>query len=391
MQFFSAEFIFDGSSFMREDTVLVLNNDNIIEEILFDTNIDDVKHLKGLIMPGLVNAHCHLELSHLKGHINRHSGLVNFLLSVQAKRNTFSQEEVRVAIENAEKEMIQNGIVAVGDLSNTSNTLAQKNKRNIQYHNFIECFGLLDINADERFKSSFDLLNQFAVNHPSSIVLHAPYSISDKLIQLVNEVSQNKITTIHNQECVDENELFIFGTGNFLKLFKAILHDTSFFKPSKKTSLQTYLPKLIHQERIILVHNTFSSNEDVSFANSLKKNLYWCLCPNANIYIENSLPDVDMLMKNQSNIVLGTDSLASNQQLNIFDEILTLQKLLPSISLAEKLKWATSNGAKALGMDQHLGSFDKGKNPGIIQIENMVNKHELPENTQIKMHARHKL
>jgi cytosine/adenosine deaminase-related metal-dependent hydrolase len=387
MQFYSADFIFDGHSFLSEGSLLVMSDDGVVEAILHNDTNDSVQHLQGLLMPGMINAHCHLELSHLKGLIPAHTGLVDFLLSVNTGRHTCSPEQIDEAIVLAEQQMIQNGIVAVGDISNTNDTIRQKQQQQLQYHTFVECVGLLDANAQQRFDYSLNLCREFEKLHSASVVLHAPYSVSDTLIRLVNEMSDNKRTTIHNQECDDENELFLSGNGNFLKLFNAILQDDTFFRASGKNSLQTYLPKLDQQEQLILVHNTVSTEEDIRLAHSLKKELYWCLCPNANRYIENKLPDIPMMMKNDCTMVLGTDSLASNHALSILAEIQTIQHYFPLISLEEMLRWATSNGANALGMHYTLGSFEKGKKPGLVQVENVVSRDRLPENLGISLKA----
>jgi cytosine/adenosine deaminase-related metal-dependent hydrolase len=90
-----------------------------------------------------------------------------------------------------------------------------------------------------------------------------------------------------------------------------------------------------------------------------------------------------MLMKHTDNIVLGTDSLASNDQLSILAEIKTLQQNFNELDLATLLKWATSNGSKALQMNDKLGSFEKGKQPGVILIEN-VEGLQMNENSKIK-------
>jgi len=387
MQFYSADFIFDGHSFLPEGSLLVMSDDGVVEAILHNETNDSVQHLQGLLMPGMINAHCHLELSHLKGFIPAHTGLVDFLLSVNTGRHTCSPAQIDEAIVLAEQQMIQNGIVAVGDISNTNDTLRQKQQQRLQYHTFVECVGLLDANAQQRFDNSLNLCREFEKLHPASVVLHAPYSVSDTLIRLVNEVSDNKRTTIHNQECDDENELFLSGNGNFLKLFNAILQDDTFFHASGKNSLQTYLPKFDQQKKLILVHNTVSTEEDIRLAHSLKKELYWCLCPNANRYIENKLPDIPMMMKNDCTMVLGTDSLASNHELSILAEIQTIQHYFPLISLEEMLRWATFNGANALGMQHTLGSFEKGKKPGLVQVENVVSRDRLSENLGISLKA----
>ena len=378
MHFLSADFIFDGYTFLPSNTILVIEDNGTIKDILHNQQIEASQHYQGMIMPGMINTHCHLELSHLKGAIEKHSGLVDFLLQINKHRAKNTPEEIIHAINKAEKEMYNNGLVAVGDICNTFYTLAQKQKQNLLYHSFVECFGLLDSNANERFESAVNLYNEFASMHPSSIVLHAPYSVSDKLIALVNETSYKKITTIHNQESEEENILFQSGTGNFLKLFEAILGKAHFFTPTNKTSLQRYLPKLSNQQKIILVHNTFTDEMDIQFAHSLNKELYWCLCPNANLYIENALPDIPLLLKNNCCITLGTDSLASNDNLNILGEILTIQKHFPAISLKEKLGWATINGAKALGIEQRFGSIAIGKKPGLVNVKGITNEEYIP-------------
>jgi cytosine/adenosine deaminase-related metal-dependent hydrolase len=98
--------------------------------------------------------------------------------------------------------------------------------------------------------------------------------------------------------------------------------------------------------------------------------LYWCFCPNANLYITGSLPDVEPFRDSGQTIVLGTDSLASNQQLSILAEMQTIRSSFPSIGVSELLGWASINGAKALQMEDSLGSFETGKQPGAILVGN---------------------
>ena len=100
-------------------------------------------------------------------------------------------------------------------------------------------------------------------------------------------------------------------------------------------------------------------------------NLFFCLCPNANLYISGQLPDVDLLLRHGCTIVTGTDSLASNHRLSILEELKTLQYRFPHLSTATLLQWATRNGAEALQLDSVLGSFTPGRQPGVLLIENM--------------------
>jgi cytosine/adenosine deaminase-related metal-dependent hydrolase len=136
--------------------------------------------------------------------------------------------------------------------------------------------------------------------------------------------------------------------------------------------------------KLILVHNTVTTKEDIEFAQQTNKELYWCLCPLANLYIENTLPDVNLLYASNCKLVVGTDSLASNDHLSIWDELSVLHAHFPTIPLEEKLRWATSNGAEALGMNSTLGSLENGKQPGIVFIENFNIEHPFDESTKIQ-------
>jgi cytosine/adenosine deaminase-related metal-dependent hydrolase len=112
--------------------------------------------------------------------------------------------------------------------------------------------------------------------------------------------------------------------------------------------------------------------------------VFWCLCPNANRYIENTLPNIPLLLQANCTITLGTDSLASNHQLSLISEIQTIHQAYPEIPLSEMLHWATINGAKALNRSSQLGSFEIGKKPGLVLIENMTNEQFLPDHPIIR-------
>jgi cytosine/adenosine deaminase-related metal-dependent hydrolase len=374
---FSADKIFDGYSFLLQKAIIVNASGVVIDVVDEQEGGDDIEKLNGILCPGFINAHCHLELSHMKGHIPKHSGLVDFILKIVADRH-YSEEDILEAIANAEDKMLQNGIVAVGDICNNALTITQKNKKRLHYHNFIEASGFIPAFAKERFDQSLSLLEAYSgkrsteIDKRATITPHAPYSVSPEMFALINNLPDNNLLTIHNQETAAENEFFEKGTGDLLRLYRQMGIDISFFKATGKTSLQNWLPHFTKEQAIILVHNVCTSAEDLEFTKLRTQNsklqTFICLCPNANLYISNTLPDVNMLMKHTENIVLGTDSLASNDELSIWAEIKTLQQHIKGLDLEVLLKWATSNGAKALQVDDRLGSFEKGKQPGVILI-----------------------
>lgn len=373
---FAADTIFTGTEILDKNYALIVEDSGAIAEIIPRENAgDDVQFLPGMLSPGFINSHCHLELSHLKNVIAPKTGLIPFIESILQKR--FAEPGIIAsAIEKGEQEMWGNGIVAVGDICNTTDTLITKNKSTIRYRNFIELLGFLPERAEEVFQAGKKVYNSFCENNKwaglTSYAPHAPYTVSENLFKKIYDADAGKITSIHNQESRDEDFFFRGEENGFQQLYKNLGIDISFFKPTGKSSLQTYFSSLENLSTIILVHNTFTTEDDIQFVqNNNSKNaqqIYFCLCPNANLYIENKLPPVHLFRKNNLKILLGTDSLASNTSLSVLDEIKTLRKNFPEIPLVEMLQWATLNGAEALGFEGELGSFAKGKKPGVLNI-----------------------
>ncbi len=371
---FKAAKIFTGSSFTVEGTVLVTDENGIVKDIIAEQDAgDDVEIMDGILSPGFINAHCHLELSHMKGLIPKHTGLVDFVFRIVTERN-FKPGEILQAIEKGADEMYRNGIVAVGDICNNDLTIAEKQKGRLYFQNFIEVSGFPPAIAASRFQRAIDLYNIYAAELPaSSIVAHAPYSVSPELFGLINGFTGNTLQSIHNQEIPDENYLFEKGSGDFIRMYEKMNIDISFFRPSGKSSLQTYLSNYTNAKRLILVHNVALSEPDLEFIYQHEKNtglhVHFCLCPNANLYISNMLPDVGLINSCSDRMVLGTDSLASNDQLSILEEMRTLLQHYPEIVKEKVFQWATLNGALALGIENVYGSFEKGKKPGVVLID----------------------
>jgi cytosine/adenosine deaminase-related metal-dependent hydrolase len=368
---------------LGQDHVLITDEHGRIEEIIDQKDAgENIQKLEGILSPGFINCHCHLELSHMKGLIPEETGLIDFVFKVVNERH-FPDEEILDAIGKAESEMLANGTVAVGDICNNTFTLPQKQKQNLAYYNFIEVSGWMPAVAQLRFERSMGFYRAFEESNPENVGIkaksqnslspHAPYSVSNDLWELISPYFANKTVTIHNQETSFEDTLFENGEGDFTRMYGMMKMDTSFFTPTGKSSLRSYIHKLDNAKQVLLVHNTFTKEEDVLFVKHESSNVNWCLCINANRFIEKTVPPVDMFRKNSCQIVIGTDSLASNWSLSVLDELKTITQYFPSVPLTELLQWATINGAKALQLDDSLGSFAKGKQPGILAIDFLEN------------------
>lgn len=370
-RYISADWIFPVETDPIKNGVIGINADGEITAVLNPEKaavlgLTSIEHYQGAIVPGFVNTHCHLELSHLLGKIEEHTGLAEFIRQILAIREQ-PQELILAAMRKADEEMYRNGIVAVGDISNQLGSRSVKLDSQIFYHTFVEVFGFSRpsepiIEAGKQLKAAFSPLK-------ASIVPHAPYSVSSSLFQEIDKANTaDAILSIHNQETAGENELFNEGTGKFAEFFASVGIPPHEAKGSGKNSINYHLPQLAKELHTLLVHNTRSEAEDVAFAEKEHPNLFWCLCPNANLYIENSLPNVTMFQSQNVTLTLGTDSLASNHQLNILAEMQTLQTHL-EISFESLLQWGTLNGAKFLNIDSTYGSIGKGKRPGLNLIQ----------------------
>ena len=373
----SADYIFPGNSEpIKNGIVSVAQDGEIIglhEKDAADLKGRALEHYSGIIVPGFVNTHCHIELSFLHGKVPAKRGLIPFIQNVIKERPGADPEKIKEAMLQADKKMYENGIVAVGDVSNSAISLPLKQQSPIYYHTFIELIGFIPEMAAEVFAKGKELKKQFN-GLSASIVPHSPYSISKDLLKLIKKYcdTHKNILTIHNQESEEENKLFRYKKGGFPEFFKSLKQDIAFFKPQARNSIQTVIPLMPENCPVLLVHNTYTSLKDIYFIKRFGRQITWCFCPKANLYIEDRMPKIEMFLPHNFNITLGTDSLASNDELSILSEIKTIQDHFPDISLERMLCWATLNGARFLGIDKKYGSIETGKKPGLNLITNVV-------------------
>lgn len=336
------------------------------------TESEQLEHYPGILVPGFVNAHTHLELSLLKTYQNQGMGLTSFLTGIRSSRIQ-DEELILHTIQKNDARMFAGGVQAAGDICNTGNTILTKIGSKIKYFNFCEVYGAEIADADTRFQQIQNLCRQFLQNNlMAGISPHAPYSVSLPLLEKICQVP-SEMLSIHNQESREENALFQNGISQIKESFENLGVSYENWPVTGKTSLQTWLPYLKNASKIILVHNIYTSQEDLDFLSAFEKTnsgkVYFAFCPVSNLTIENQLPDFELFKSYADKICLGTDSRASNARCDMLEDMKAIQNN-SNFSIHEILRFATINGAKALGFEKKIGSIEVGKKPGLLLLNN---------------------
>ena len=371
LRFFQAKMLYPVHVPPISNGIVVVDSENSIVDIInpakVDYNIQDIIKYSGSILPGLVNSHCHLELSHLEGKIKKNKGFGNFLQQVFEEREKNIENKTSEAIKRSK----QNGIVAIGDICNGISTLkAKQNENDIHFVNFIEVFGTRKEKNTEILEKASFFKQKFSEIGDTYIVPHSLYSVNSSLLKQVGDLDE-KISTIHHYETKNEERFLKDRSGEIHTVYEK--NNIPFSGLKHKNSFPYLVQR--NEKNTLLVHNGYMPFEVKEEMKELK-NTYLCLCPLSNIYVDGSLPNIPEIANCTKNITLGTDSLATNTRLDIISEIKTIKRMWKGINFAELLKWATLNGAKALGIDDTFGSFEKGRKPSGFHVQNFEKEKE---------------
>lgn len=390
MKYFSAQFVFTNYGPPLKRPIICTTDDFTIVNIeetggdLIEKN--NIEFYNGIITPGFVNCHCHLELSYLKNELSTGNGLSGFICELNEKRINIIKDKEKLA-QKADKEMRDAGIVLCADICNSSLTFELKKGSKIEYINLIEVFGIDHHKAEQKIKEALALA-EFSKLYglPYNITPHSVYSLSLPLFRMIKELSRhNALTSVHFLESKEEITFLEKHSGLLMDAYK------NFLPPDEdpitvKDHITAILEETTRSGNLILVHNTFIEKKHIEALKD-RANLYYCLCPNSNFLLEGNLPPVMLMADEGCDIVIGTDSLASNSKLNILAEMKTLQQHFPALSLETLVRWATLNGARVLSATDRFGSIVPGKRPGLILIKDLdlINLKLLPESKAIRL------
>ncbi|MDD2584205.1 MAG: amidohydrolase family protein [Bacteroidales bacterium] len=337
---------------------------------------ESTEFYNGILVPGFVNSHCHIELSHLKGVFQKGTGMAGFIRQINMLRESVSKEERIAALEREMDTLYSAGVSAMADISNCEESFETKSKSKIYTRTFLEVFGSepeIALEVMDGVVALTALAKEYGID--AAPTPHSCYTMSPGLLEASSaKALEAGWLSYHNQESWEEEELIMSGTGPLAQSYRS--RSLSMPPVTGSSALLYFLERLaniggVNEQNVLLVHNTFTNEQSVKAAKEVIKNLYWAICPLSNLFIHNALPPLSLLMREQATITLGTDSLSSNNLLSMVDEIKCIHKYFPTIELKDILEWSSYNGAKFLGKENTLGSFEKGKEPGVVLIDNI--------------------
>lgn len=332
---------------------------------------------QGALVPGFVNSHCHVELSHLHKKFRKGTGMAGFIDQINALRDWAGRDVKIELVRKWMDRMWHDGVSAMADISNDDSSFEVKKSHPMYTRTFLEVFGS-EPDMCEGVMSEVRQLEESAqaVGIDAAPTPHSCYTMSPQLLSASASAGMEKgYLSYHSQESQEEEDLLISGSGAMYENRRRSGMSTP--PVTGESSLKYFLDRLAdvkpapYDEHILLVHNVCLSQNDIDAARKVLKNVYWAICPLSNIFIHNALPPVRLMRENGLDITIGTDSLSSNDDLDMIGEMLCLHRNFPEVPMSEILTWASLNGARFLSKEAELGTLEAGKKPGIVFVSDM--------------------
>lgn len=331
----------------------------------------------GALVPGFVNAHCHVELSHLHGKFRKGTGMAGFIDQINELRDWAGRDVKSSLVREWMDKMWADGVSAMADISNDDSSFEVKAAHPMYTRTFLEVFGS-EPHMCEGVMSDVTALNEQAdrAGIDAAPTPHSCYTMSPQLLSASAAAGLEKgWLSYHSQESQEEEDLLISGSGAMYENRKRSGMSTP--PVTGESSLKYFLDRLAaakpapYDEHILLVHNVCLGQSDIDAAKKVMNNVYWAICPLSNIFIHNALPPVPLMRENRLDIMVGTDSLSSNDDLDMVKELYCLHENFPEVPMDELLRWASLNGARFLSKADVLGTLTPGKKPGIVLIDRL--------------------
>ena len=328
---------------------------------------------EGIICPGFVNAHCHVELSYLKGLFRKGTGMAGFIDQINELRDTSSMEDKAKALKAAMDSMWAQGVQAMADISNCADSFEVKASHPMYTRTFLEVFGANPEECPSVMSYVLDLQAKAdSLGIDAAPTPHSCYTMSPELVTASSAAGLKRgFLSFHSEESDQEEEMMRYGSGPMWD--NRVKNGIPTPPVTGTSSLEYFLDRLKAgvdvpvEGNVLLVHECCLTSEGAALAKKVLRHPYLALCPLSNLFIHNTLPPVPVMMASGIPICIGTDSLSSNDQLDMLAELECLRKAF-NVPTQELLTWACLNGARFLGKDDVMGTLEPGKRPGVVRI-----------------------
>lgn len=337
----------------------------------------EARFLDGAVAPGFVNAHCHVELSHLHGKFRKGTGMAGFIDQINELRDWAGREVKVELVRKWMDKMWADGVSAMADISNDDSSFEVKAAHPMYTRTFLEVFGSEPHMCEGVMKEVTELnAAADAAGIDAAPTPHSCYTMSPQLLSASAAAGLERgYLSYHSQESLEEEDLIRYGSGAMFENRKRSGMSTP--PVTGESSLKYFIDRLAaampapYDAHVLLVHNVCLDQDDIDAARKVMKNVYWAICPLSNQFIHDALPPVRLMRENGLDIMIGTDSLSSNDDLDMVREMYCLQENFPEVRMNELLSWACLNGARFLSKESVLGSIVQGKKPGLVFIGNL--------------------
>jgi len=327
------------------------------------------------VMPALVNAHTHLELSWLRGRVAPSGGFLSWVSAMMRDRLTSSDgrdaDIVRSAMRAALDEMRATGTGVVGDISNGLEHLDLLDASGLSGVVFHE---IIKFRAPDPSGTVADAEARIGAANPGArwqlaLAPHAPYSVSPPVVEALGRArgpDGRRPVSVHVAESLEEVEFISRGSGGWRDMLKRLgSWDQAWRAPG--CSPVAYFDRLGFWGACTLaVHAVQASDEDLRILAGRGATLV--TCPRSNVHVGVGPPPASRFYASGVPVAVGTDSLSSVEDLNLFSELAELHRLAPEVAPARLLESATLTGARALGLDSDFGTLRPGARAALIAV-----------------------
>jgi len=385
---FHADAILPGEEAPLYDGALVIDENGMLldvgpaGEVLPRHAGAPVQRMIGVLLPALVNAHAHVELSALRGKVSGGHGFVPWVERMMGLRAAERPEDDAEAIELAAADMERFGTVAVGEVTNTLGAVGALARHGIGGAVFHEIFGFDRERALAKLAAMNEERMARAVEWPKGDIVHAPaphtvYTTHPDVVrEVVAEVrASGARTTVHLAEHPAERSFLAHGSGPFADFASRIKFPIERFPVPHAGPVKVAADLGLLAPDVLLVHLTDVRSEELDSIAASSAPVV--LCPRSNLFIEVKLPPLLEMLDAGIVPALGTDSLASNASLDLLAEARALADRFPSVSPRTLVRMATAAGASALGRAD-LGRLKKGLRPGVLSVQGSLKPGDDP-------------